>query len=70
MRVNRDGAKKAENVAKNNRTSRNHGMEREDSFPKEPDFDLTLDKYQSSVAFEGTDGPRMIKDGFVVIQDR
>ena len=70
MRVNRYGAKKAENVAKNNRSSRYQGVEREDSFPKEPNFDLTLDKNQCGVTFEGTNSPRMVDNSFMVIPNR
>ena len=70
MRIDREGAKKTENVAKNNRSSRCQGVEREDSFPKEPNFNLTLDKNQCAVTFEGPDSPRMIDNGLMVIPNR
>ena len=68
--VNRDGTKKAENVAKDNRSSKYQGAQRENSFAKEPNFDLALDKYQCGIAFEGTNSPGMVENSFMVIQNR
>ena len=68
--VNRDGTKKTENVAKDNRSSKYQGSQSEDSFAKKPNFDLSLDKYQCGIAFEGTNSPGMVKNSFLVVQNR
>ena len=42
-------------------------MEREDSFPKEPNLDLTLDKNQCAVTFESPNSPWMVDNSLMVI---
>ena len=70
MGVGRDGTEKAKNATKDKGSSRYQGSQSENSFAKKPNFNLALDEYQSGIAFEGTNAPRLVKNSFMVIKYR